>query len=49
MQFKIGQQITTIMNMFNIFVQHTIEIFFVMEDFIMINQQKHYTNIYMIG
>ena len=26
MQFKIGQQTITIMNMFNIFVQHTIKI-----------------------
>ena len=27
MQFKIGHQMITIMNMFNIIVQHTIEIF----------------------
>ena len=27
MQFKIGQQMITIMNMFNIIVQHTIKVF----------------------
>ena len=27
MQFKIGQQMITIMNMFNIIMQHTIKIF----------------------
>ena len=42
MQFKIGQQFITIMNMFNIFVQHTIIIYFIFIYISHIQHQSHY-------
>ena len=41
---------TTAIQVAHVFSSNTIELAFSrLEDFIMINRQKHYTNIYMIG